>query len=163
MMSAERTNRKDEGFSLIEVMVAIVILTVGLLSLAQMMVVATNSNSLSGRMTSCSALAKEQLERLKAAPFYTNPQAFVRNPMLSAGGDIANTVSGFSQLYDTEGLPMAGGPGMYEVRWQIADVATPLPLAMVRIQVRCLAASGLDQFAVIGEARFTTFRTANVG
>jgi hypothetical protein len=35
---------------------------------------------------------------------------------------------------------------------------------MVRIQVRCLPAAGMtDQFAVIGEARFTTFRTANVG
>src|SRR3972149_4417656 len=113
MMPASRTQRKDEGFSLIEVMVAIVILTVGLLSLAQMMVVATHSNQLSGRMTSCSALAKEQLERLKGAPFYTNP-------------------------------------------------AAP-PLAMVSIQVRCLGATGADQFSVIGEARFTTFRTANVG
>jgi prepilin-type N-terminal cleavage/methylation domain-containing protein len=163
MMPAERTERNDEGFSLIEVMVAIVILTVGLLSLAQMMVVATNSNNLSGRMTSCSALAKEQLERLKAAPFYTNPQALVRNPLLAAGGDIDNTVGGYSQLFDTEGIPAAAGAPMFEVRWQIADVATPLPLAMVRIQVRCLAATGADQFSIIGEARFTTFRTANVG
>jgi len=163
MMPAQRTERNDEGFSLIEVMVAIVILTVGLLSLAQMMVVATNSNNLSGRMTSCSALAKEQLERLKSAPFYTNPQALLRNPIFAAGGDTNNTVGGYSQLYDTEGIPTAGGPGMYEVRWTIADVPTALPLAMVRIQVRCLAATGADQFNFIGEARFTTFRTANVG
>jgi prepilin-type N-terminal cleavage/methylation domain-containing protein len=161
MMPAERTKRNDEGFSLIEVMVAIVILTVGLLSLAQMMVVATNSNSLSGRMTSCSALAKEQLERLKSAPFYTNPAALVRNPMLTAGGDINASVGGYSQLYDTDGLP-TNGASMYEVRWQIADVPTALPLAMVSIQVRCMA-SNVDQFSVIGEARFTTFRTANVG
>jgi prepilin-type N-terminal cleavage/methylation domain-containing protein len=162
MMRARRTKRNDEGFSLIEVMVAIVILTVGLLSLAQMMVVATNSNNLSGRMTSCSALAKEQMERLKATPFYTNPQAKVRNPLLTAGGDINATVGGYSQIFDSGGLP-TGGAGMFEVRWQIADVATALPLQMVRIQVRCLAATGADQFSIIGEARFTTFRTANVG
>jgi prepilin-type N-terminal cleavage/methylation domain-containing protein len=161
-MTATRDQRKDEGFSLIEVMVAIVILTVGLLSLAQMMVVATNSNSLSGRMTSCSALAKEQLERLKAAPFFPNPPALVRNPLLAAGGDVNNTVGGYSQLYDPDGLP-TNGNGMFEVRWQIADVPTALPLAMVRIDVRCLAATGADQFSFIGEARFTTFRTANVG
>ena len=164
MMPASRTQRKDEGFSLIEVMVAIMILTVGLLSLAQMMVVATNSNSLSGRMTSCSALAKEQLERLKASPFYTDPAALLRNPILAAGGDINATAGGYSQLYDPEGIPTAA-TGMFEVRWSIADAnaAAALPLAMKRIQVRCLAATGVDQFSVIGEARFTTFRTANVG
>lgn len=156
-----RDARAESGFSLIEVMVAIVILTVGLLSLAQMMVVATHSNSLSGRMTSCSALAKEQLERLKAAPFYTVPTAFVRNPLLAAGGDVDNTVGGYSQIYDADGLP--ANAGLYEVRWAINDVLSPLPLEMVQIQVRCLPAAGMsDQFAVIGEARFTTFRSANV-
>jgi prepilin-type N-terminal cleavage/methylation domain-containing protein len=161
-MSFTRAQRNDEGFSLIEVMVAIVILTVGLLSLAQMMVVATNSNNLSGRMTSCSALAKEQLERLKAAPFYPNPPALVRNPLLNAGGNVDATVGGYSQVYDPDGLPAAGN-GMFEVRWQITDIPTALPLEMVRINVRCLAATGADQFSFIGEARFTTFRTANVG
>lgn len=153
----------EEGFSLVEVMIAIVILTVGLLSLAQTMVIATNSNSLSGRMTSCSALAKEQLERLKATPFYSDAQARLRNPQLAAGGDLDGAQAGYSQMYDPDGLPTNGG-ALFEVRWQITDIATALPLEMVRIDMRCLPAGGLsDQFAVIGEARFTTFRTANVG
>jgi prepilin-type N-terminal cleavage/methylation domain-containing protein len=161
MSAALRTRKKDEGFSLIEVMVAMMILTVGLLSLAQMMVVATQSNSLSGRMTSCSALAKEQLERIKAAPFYTDPAALLRNPILAAGGDVNATVGGYSQMYDPEGIP-TNAQGMYEVRWTIVDVPTPLPLAMVSITVRCLDVNP-DQFNFIGEALFTTFRTANVG
>jgi prepilin-type N-terminal cleavage/methylation domain-containing protein len=154
--------RHERGFSLIEVMVAIVILTVGLLSLAQMMVLSTNANTLSGRMTSCSALAKEQLERLKAAPFYTTPPT-VRNPLLVAGGDVDATVAGYVQFYDADGLPAAAGNALFETRWQVTDVPTALPLEMVQIQMRCLPAAGMrDQFAVIGDARFTTFRTANV-
>lgn len=157
-----KTLRDERGFSLIEVMVAIVILTVGLLSLAQMMVLATNSNTLSGRMTSCSALAREQLERLKAAPFYTTPP-MVRNPLLVAGGDVNATVAGYSQFYDPDGLPTGAANAMFETRWQITDVPTALPLEMVQIQMRCLPAAGMrDQFAIIGDARFTTFRTANV-
>ena len=153
---------KEDGFSLIEVMVAIVILTVGLLSLAQMMVVSTHSNTLSGRMTSCSALAKEQLERLKAAPFYTVPASLTRNPALTSGGDVDATITGYSQLYNPQGLPSVGS-GLYEVRWEITDVLSPLPLEMIRIDVHCLPAGGIeDQFAVIGDATFTTFRTANV-
>ena len=70
--TTKRTSRED-GFSLIEVLIAIVILTVGLLSLAQMMVLSTKANTLSGRMTSCSGVAKERLERLKAVPFYADP------------------------------------------------------------------------------------------
>jgi prepilin-type N-terminal cleavage/methylation domain-containing protein len=151
---SKRNHGNQEGFSLIEVMVAIIILTVGLLSLAQMMVVATNSNILSGRMTSCSAIAKEQLERLKSAPFYTNPQALLRNPVLAAGTG--------TQMYDHDGLP-TNGNALFVVNWTITDVATALPLEMIRIDMRCSPISASDRFAVIGEANFTTFRTANVG
>ena len=154
--------RHERGFSLIEVMVAMVILTVGLLSLAQMMVLSTNANTLSGRVTSCSALAKEQLERLKAAPFFTTPPT-VRNPMFVAGGDLNATDPNYSQFYDADGLPSVAGNALFETRWLVTDVPTGMPLQMVQIQMRCLGAAGnQDQFAVIGEARFTTFRTANV-
>jgi type IV pilus assembly protein PilV len=160
-----RRPRSDaRGFTLIEVMVAIIILTVGLLSLAQMMVLATNSNTLSGRMTSASALAKEQLERLKATPFFSDPRSGTRDPALTDGGDLDSPVAGYVQYYDPDGRVTAAGTAMYEVRWQIETVGGPLPLQMVRIRVRCLPAAGMqDQFAVIGEARFTTFRAANVG
>ena len=156
---------REAGFTLIEVMVAIVILTVGLLSLAQMMVLATNSNTLSGRMTSASALAKEQLERLKAVPFYSDPTTDTRSDDLLDGGDVEAGGGGYVAYYDRDGLPTGAATATFEVRWEITTVPTDaagLPFEMVEIQVRCLPAAGAaDQFAVIGEARFTTYRTAN--
>ena len=158
------------GFSLIEVMIAIVILTVGLLSLAQMMVVATNANAVAGRMTASAALAKQQLELLKAAPFYTNPanpSLAAMNPLLAEGGDVDSNVADYFQLYNADGEPVDPGDGsLFVVRWQIEQLVDPkgsMPLAMLRITVRCLPSSESGIFLGVGDARFVTFRTANVG
>jgi len=170
------TASREGGFSLIEVMIAILILTVGLLALAQMMVIATNANALSGRMTGAAALAKEQLELLKAAPFYINPADISPtgvNPMLQVGGDIdKDTTVGtqdYFQYYDQEGQPVSpNGPSgaSYVVRWRIEQIVAPggagaLPLAMLRITVRCQALARAYRGA--GDANFVTFRTANIG
>lgn len=164
--SQKRLPRGEAGFSLIEVMVSIVILTVGLLSLAQMMVVATNANSLAGRMTASAAMAKERLELLRAAPFYTDVNARTVNPILQPGGDVNNNAGGYFQYYDIDGRPLPGAGGaLYLVRWQVQNLGVgALPLAMIRITVRCLPAAETGAaFQVIGDATYITFRSANVG
>jgi len=160
----------EGGFTLIEVMVAILILMVGLLSLAQMMALATSANALSGRMTATAALAKEQLEILKAAPFYTNPAAInvaSVNGMLQVGGDIDNDTTvgaqAYFQYYDADGQPLVpNGPGgsTFVVRWRVEQIVPPggdgnLPLSMLRITVRCRNQATAYQGA--GD------RTANIG
>ena len=175
-MRAEKHNCEERGFSLIEVLIAILILTVGLLTLAQVMVIATNANALSGRMTASAALAKEQLELLKAAPFYTNPASITTgsiNPMLQVGGNLDADVTvgpqDFFQYYDADGQPLTpNGPAeaVYVTRWQVQQVVAPggngtLPLAMLRITVRCQGMA--DMYRVVGDATLITFRTANIG
>ena len=176
-MHDKKVNREGEGgFSLIEVLIAILILTIGLLSLAQMMLIATNSNALSGRMTASAALAKEQLELLKAAPFYMDPADLHGsvNPMLQQGiGKLDSDESGggqdFFQYYDPDGQPLTpNGPNgaAFVVRWQVDQVVPPggdgtLPLSMLRITVRC---TGLARaYRYVGDATLMTFRTANIG
>lgn len=165
MKIREKQRRDDQrGFSLIEVMVAIVILTVGLLSLAQMMVVATNANALSGRMTASAALAKEQLELLKAVPFYEDVAAKDKTDRLEVGGRVDQNDAGYFQYYDADGQPSDQANALYVVRWQVEDITSPsLPMEMLRITVRCLpAVEDATMFQTIGDATFVTFRTANV-
>lgn len=60
------SNRRDAGFSLIEVMVASLILTIGLLTLAQLFALSTTTN-LSGKSTTyATVLADQKLEELRA-------------------------------------------------------------------------------------------------
>jgi type IV pilus assembly protein PilV len=60
---------KNEGFTLLEVMIALVILSVGLLGLAALQLVAVKSNSFSSEMTYATMIAQQQIESLKSLPF----------------------------------------------------------------------------------------------
>jgi type IV pilus assembly protein PilV len=56
------------GFTLLEVMIALVILAVGLLGLASLQVMAIKGNSFGQQMTVASTLAQNQLEQLRRTP-----------------------------------------------------------------------------------------------
>ena len=57
---------KAEGFTLIEVLVALVILSIALLALAGLMVRTTRNNSFGGHMTEAATFGQDKLEELKA-------------------------------------------------------------------------------------------------
>jgi len=57
---------KTKGFTLVEVLVALVILSVALLALAGLMVRTTRNNSFGGHMTEAATFAQDKLEELKA-------------------------------------------------------------------------------------------------
>jgi type IV pilus assembly protein PilV len=58
-------SKKSKGFSLIEVLIAIVILSIALLALSGLMVYTTKSNSFGGHMTEATTLAQDKLEQLR--------------------------------------------------------------------------------------------------
>jgi prepilin-type N-terminal cleavage/methylation domain-containing protein len=85
----QRSNEK--GFSLIEVLVALMILAVGLLAIAQLQVVAINTLTFSRHMTTATYLAERQLEFLRTVPLDTDdpstpPVDDNDNPILTLGG-----------------------------------------------------------------------------
>ena len=58
---------KAKGFTLIEVLIALTILSIAFLALAGLMVQTTRNNSFGGRMTEAATFGQDKLEELKAA------------------------------------------------------------------------------------------------
>lgn len=94
----------DSGFTLIEVMIALVVLAVGLLALAQLQVAAINGLTYSRHYSVATQLAEGQMEKLMAYPcseLYANSVNYY--PKDVNGNDIvAQTTSGaqLSPFYD---------------------------------------------------------------
>ena len=67
MSSAAR--RTDSGFTLVEALIAIVILVFGLMAVTNLFLVAGNSNQVANQSTAAAALAARRLESLKTISF----------------------------------------------------------------------------------------------
>jgi type IV pilus modification protein PilV len=79
--------KKENGFTLLEVLIAITIFAVGLLAVAVLQTSAIKMNSTSNKLTNISTLAMDQIEKLSALP-YADP-AFdpAGNPYQNNMGD----------------------------------------------------------------------------
>lgn len=93
-----RLVRSQEGFSLLEVLVAITIFSIGLLATANMQALAIKGNGLSRTVTIASTIAQDLLERYKQLGYDGTP----------ATGVYSDTVAG------SDGLT-------YARSWTIAD------------------------------------------
>ena len=128
-----RTRTTDvSGFSLIEVMIAMTILAVGILVIAQMQVAAINGLAYSRRMSSATQLAQHQLEYLRTMPFGTDNETNEQDAAYNGANEniFTDPVLGdgnFSDWHyygtpvDAEGNPVShtGGGNKYYVRWRV--------------------------------------------
>ena len=71
--------KKQDGFTLIEVLVALTIFAVGLLAIAALQTSAIRMNSNGNRLTEISTLGIDRMEYLMSLP-YTDPQLAVGGP-----------------------------------------------------------------------------------
>ena len=122
MQTDQYTKRKgrEAGFSLLEIIVAISILTFGILAVASMQSAAIRGNQLGYRLTEGSTLAQDRLEFLLTKPY--------NDPLLDIGNDQAD--------------PDPGGTGLptgYQLTYDVADVAginAKLITVRIRLQER---------------------------
>ena len=84
--NAIRKSKKDEGFTLIEVLIAISIFAIGMLAVATMQISAIKVNSNAGKITTRITWAQDKLEKLMALP-YTDSQ------LQAAGSPFQETTS----------------------------------------------------------------------
>lgn len=114
----KRAGRGSAGFTLIEVVIALFLLAVGLISTAPLFVYAKQQNAAGGEDTALGAIAMRHLERLHSVDYH----------FLDPGGDLEAEVDGY--LDESE-------PG-YLVRWSIEDDPAAVGLLKV-ITVRVVA------------------------
>jgi type IV pilus assembly protein PilV len=92
---------KKDGFSLIEVLIALILLAVGLLAIASLQITSVRGNFFSSSLTQATYVAQDRLEFLRARPL--PPYSFDSDPFLSGGNhlDDSTTISGvvFNRSY----------------------------------------------------------------
>jgi type IV pilus assembly protein PilV len=63
------SKNREQGFTVVEIMVAIALLLVGLLGVAQMQIMNTVTNSMANQRTTAITLAQDQIELLRSRPY----------------------------------------------------------------------------------------------
>ena len=150
----------EAGFTLVESLVAIVVLVFGLIAVTNLMLVAATSNSVANQSTGATASASERMEILRNMQF----PALVAS---AGAGDLANDVGPTGPCSPAGGgaVPMPPatynctddipGVGLIVTRWRIDNVLGTG--RMVSIRVRSEGTGVLSQAR--SRAEFTTLRS----
>jgi prepilin-type N-terminal cleavage/methylation domain-containing protein len=105
-------SRGDRGFSLIELMIAVTVLTVGLVSIVGMSVSVSRANSTSNILSVLATTAQEQADKLRLAVWTTTTE----DPKLTLGGDINYSSSNSNHRTTVTGTPA----GTLNVSWKVS-------------------------------------------
>jgi type II secretory pathway pseudopilin PulG len=166
--AAPRTS--ESGFTLIEALIAIVVLVVGILAIVNLFVVASTSNAVGNHSTAATGQATETLERLKAIPFLTltgGMAGTTEGNLSSDVGSITNCVE-VPAPAASPNCVVAGnynlardvpGVGRIKTRWQIVRPGAGGPDTLF-IVVRSESTAKLT--GIRSRSEFTTFRTCTV-
>ena len=108
--TAIKTIQKDQGFTLIEVLIALTIFAVGLLAVAAMQTSAITVNSTAGQMTTRMTWAQDKLEELMALPY--------SDPLLE---DLGDPPSGTDSAGNLHQETISEGSVNYTILWTVTD------------------------------------------
>ena len=133
----------EAGFTLVEVLIAIVVLVFGLIAVSNLLVVAASSNSVANHMTAATGSASRTMEELKGTPW----------GRLTVGGTVTDDTQCPAFCRDDS----IQGVGIIHTRWEVVQAAAPGPQTIRFIRVRSEGTGALTRAR--SRAEFTTFRT----
>ena len=107
-----KKGHNEKGFTLLEVIVAISILTIGLLAVASMQVSAIKGNTLAFGVTGATSWASDQIEKLIVLPYD-------HEDLKDTNGDGASGLENASEATDDNPNPPPTH-GKYKVYWNVA-------------------------------------------
>ena len=117
-------NLKEEGYTLVEILVAITVLAIGLMAVATMQVTAIKTNTIASGMSQGLSLAQAKMEELMNLPYITLISADDGDGTnQDANGDGVDDDGGNFGLDDTgDGADGSSPPldGNYRVFWNVA-------------------------------------------
>jgi Tfp pilus assembly protein PilV len=135
---------QEAGFTLVEAMIAILVLMFGLMAIASLFAVAGTSNSVANQGTAAAAAASQTMERLRAMSYNELQTGGTwSQTTCSAGG----TSGPFWRCDDVQGV------GRILSQWQIATVSANTLIIRVRSEGLGPVARGRSR------AEFTMFRS----
>jgi len=135
----EPRGRGEAGFTLIEALIAMIVLVVGLVGISNLFLVAGGSNKIANRGTAAANIASEQMDDLKTMSF---PALAAR-----AGGDLDNDQANYFRNDNINGV------GRFHTTWMITTVNSHTLFVQVRSQ-------GVGPLGgQLTRAEFTTFRS----
>ena len=127
------TSDRQSGFTLIEVMVALAIMSIGVLSIGVAQLSALRMSTTSSRLSQAMYLAEEQMETFRSMPWGpTFTTAVVDQP------DPTNPI-----------LPVNGDSASYNRSWTIQPNQAPHNLTEITVTVNWTNATGSRQNAVL--------------
>jgi type II secretory pathway pseudopilin PulG len=169
--SAAVPRSSESGFTLVEALIAIVVLVVGIVAIVNLFVVASTSNAVANHSTAASGQGTETLERLKSIPFLTLTGGMTGQ----INGDLDTDVGSMVGCVEPDPQPATPvncivpgnynlardipGVGRIKTRWQIVRPGAGGPDTLF-IVVRSESTAKLA--GVRSRSEYTTFRTCTV-
>jgi Tfp pilus assembly protein PilV len=144
--------RSEAGFTLVEALVAIVVLVFGLMAVTNLMLVAASSNTVANQGTAAVTSATRVMDMLKATTYDTldNTAGGTDFSAADGGKDCADTTLVVTDWHCTDTVP---GVGAVHTHWYVTATADP---RLLHVRVRSEGTGALS--GARSRAEFTTFR-----
>jgi type II secretory pathway pseudopilin PulG len=140
------------GFSLLEVLFGTTILTVSVMSLAQLLAVSTRANASARTSASAALLAAQKIEQLRSLT-WTFDASGERAGDTVPGGAIDRDVDGYVDWLDAGGRAAVQTNAAFVRRWSITPMSTDPDMLVFQVNVASAGFRRADAHIVAVKAR----------